>query len=625
MAVVINRWPAHRWYHIRMSLITNVAAYQFAPLTGLKEWRIELLERARSLGLKGTILLSTEGINLFMAGARDGVERLLAHIRSRQGLEFLPAKFSESDYQPFTRLLVRIKKEIIAFGVEGIDPARRTSPKLKPAELKQWLDEGRPVTLLDTRNDYEVKLGTFHNALTLDLDHFRNFPAAVRALPEALKDQPIVMFCTGGIRCEKAGPFMEQEGFRNIHQLEGGILKYFEDVGSTHYVGECFVFDHRVGVDPALSETSSAVCFNCQTPLTEAEQQSPHYVANESCPACWRAPEIVRAQAIAARQETLRRVTSPLPGSVPYDNYRPMKVPESCEGQNLGDALTKMLPQFSREYWKPAFAAGRVLDDEGRVVTAEYPVHTGERLIHVVPATLEPAVSNDVRILYEDEAIVVVNKPAPLPMHAGGRFNRNTLGYFLHLAYRPQKPRPAHRLDANTTGLVVVCRTQHFASLLQPQFQRGEVTKQYLVKVHGNPVQDTFSCNAPISRDTGPLGSRDAGTDDGRPATTEFTVLRRTADGTTLLEARPLTGRTNQIRLHLQFLGLPICGDPLYLADHALGTVATLSPNDAPLCLHAWKIGFRHPASKEWMTFTAEPPEWAAECKESRSDPENAL
>src|SRR5262249_5606336 len=145
--------------------------------------------------------------------------------------------------QPFRRMLVKVKQEIIAFGVAGIEPGRTTSTKLAPQTLKQWLDEGRPVTLLDTRNDYEVRLGTFENAVTLGIDHFRSFPAAVRELPAAMKQQPIVMFCTGGIRCEKAGPLMEREGFEQVFQLDGGILKYFEECGGEHYDGECFVFD----------------------------------------------------------------------------------------------------------------------------------------------------------------------------------------------------------------------------------------------------------------------------------------------------------------------------------------------------------------------------------------------
>ena len=150
------------------------------------------------------------------------------------GLADLMPKESESDEQPFNRMLVKIKKEIIAFGVDGIDPATRTSPKLAAQELKQWLDEGRPVTLLDTRNDYEVKLGTFNGAKILPISNFPQFSEAVRELEPDLKQQPIVMFCTGGIRCEKAGPFMEREGFEQIYQLEGGILKYFEEVGAAH-------------------------------------------------------------------------------------------------------------------------------------------------------------------------------------------------------------------------------------------------------------------------------------------------------------------------------------------------------------------------------------------------------
>src|SRR6185503_15646103 len=165
-----------------------------------------------------------------------------------------------------------------------IDPARRPSPKLAARTLKQWLDECRPVTLLDTRNDYEVKLGTFKNARPIGVDHFRDFPDAVRRLPSELKEQPIVMFCTGGIRCEKAGPFMEREGFKNIFQLEGGILKYFEECGGAHYDGECFVFDQRVGVDPSLHETESAQCFNCLTPLTAQEQKDERYRPGKSCP-----------------------------------------------------------------------------------------------------------------------------------------------------------------------------------------------------------------------------------------------------------------------------------------------------------------------------------------------------
>ena len=267
--------------------ILNIAAYKFVPLTNLGERRERLRPFCLELKLRGTILLSPEGINLFVSGTRAAVERLLDELRADAEIGGLEVKESFSDHQPFNRMLVRLKKEIIAFGVEGIDPQNSPSAKIAPTELKRWLDEGRPVTLLDTRNNYEVRLGTFENAVPIDLDHFRNFPGAVERLADELPDQPIVMFCTGGIRCEKAGPFMEQAGFRDVYQLEGGILKYFEECGGEHYEGDCFVFDKRTALDANLQETETTLCYACQQPLTADEQESEHYVPGESCPYCW--------------------------------------------------------------------------------------------------------------------------------------------------------------------------------------------------------------------------------------------------------------------------------------------------------------------------------------------------
>ncbi len=269
------------------AVFINLSAYKFTPLGDLPELRERLRDVAQAGQLKGTILLSPEGINFFVAGGRTELDLLLTVLRAVPGLEQLTAKESESVDQPFNRMLVKIKKEIIAFGVEGIDPSRHPTRKIAPQLLKAWLDEGRAVTLLDTRNDYEVSMGTFQGAVPVGIDHFRDFPEAVRRLPDELKERPIVMFCTGGIRCEKAGPYMERAGFRNVHQLDGGILKYFEECGGAHFQGECFVFDRRVGVDSALHETNSVMCFNCQMPLREEEQRDPRYVPDVSCPHCF--------------------------------------------------------------------------------------------------------------------------------------------------------------------------------------------------------------------------------------------------------------------------------------------------------------------------------------------------
>lgn len=268
-------------------MFTNIAAYKFAALTDLPRHRARLQKLCRECKLKGTILLSPEGINLFIAGDAHGVEMLLVDLRAMEGLSDLVTKESFSQRQPFTRMLVRLKKEIIAFGVEGIDPAVRSSPKVSARQLKEWIDQGRKLTLLDTRNDYEIRMGTFRGAVPAGVSHFRDFPAAVAKLPAQMKDETVVMFCTGGIRCEKAGPFMQREGFRDVYQLDGGILKYFEECAGAHYDGDCFVFDRRVCLDPQLRQTNAAVCFACQMPLTEGEQKDPRYQPGKSCPFCF--------------------------------------------------------------------------------------------------------------------------------------------------------------------------------------------------------------------------------------------------------------------------------------------------------------------------------------------------
>ncbi len=204
----------------------------------------------------------------------------------------------------------------------------------------------------------------------------------------------------------------------------------------------------------------------------------------------------------------------------------------------------------------------------------------------------------------------MIDKPAPLPMHPCGRFDRNTLQSILNTVYRPQCPRPAHRLDANTTGVIVLTRSKKFAAALQAQFTRCEVEKVYLARVRGHPATDMFSNDQPISVDAGDLGSRTIDAE-GQAARTDFRVLKRCTDGTTLMEVRPLTGRTNQIRVHLWQLGWPVVGDSTYLPDQRLGDTQTHSVDAPPLCLHAWRIQFQHPLSMHRVAFEAPTPAWA--------------
>jgi RluA family pseudouridine synthase len=586
-----------------MSIFTNISTYRFAPLTDLKSLRENLLLKCKGWGLKGTILLSPEGINMFVAGPREKIDCLMEVVWKIPGLEGLQPKYSESAHQPFTRMLVRIKKEIIAFGVPGIDPSKRTSPKLKAAELKKWLDEGRPLTLLDTRNDYEVKLGTFDKALPIGVNHFRDFPEAVAKLPEKMKEEPVVMFCTGGIRCEKAGPFMESVGFKHIFQLDGGILKYFEEVGGDHYQGDCFVFDQRVGVDPSLAETPDSQCFACLAPLKPEEQKDPRYVLGKSCPYCFVSPEAKRKESMAKHQAAFEAFKNNLPGKAPYENYRPVKVPKKYEGKTILNFLSEILSHIPAEEWQSEIENGKILTSQLVVVESSHKVKAGERYLHKLPKSAEPDVNAHVKLLYEDEMVIVIDKPAPLPVHPGGRFNRNTLQYLLNEVYAPQRPRPAHRLDANTSGVMVIARSRHSAGPLQTQFAQGQVEKVYHAKIQGHPKEDKFVCDMLITAEPSECGSRTIAREEGLEAKTEFKVLERFADGTSLVEARPLTGRTNQIRIHLWHLGFPIVGEKLYLPNHKMGDTQTQSVTDEPLCLRSVRVTFSHPVTRERMTF----------------------
>ena len=267
----------------------NIAAYKFVATdeSFIADIREPLRSKLRKLGVRGTVMLSTEGINLFLCATPDVIDLAWELITSYEPYHDLAYKESFSSYVTFNRMLVKLKKEIIPAGSDEIQPHKFTGPHIDAETLRQWLDEGRELTLLDTRNDYEVRLGTFKDAIDLNLDTFRSFREAAAELDDSLKEKPLVMFCTGGIRCEKASPIMLDMGFKEVYQLDGGILKYFEKIGGEHYDGECFVFDHRVAVDSQLKETGTVQCFCCQEPLTPAEQQSDKYSLGEYCPYCY--------------------------------------------------------------------------------------------------------------------------------------------------------------------------------------------------------------------------------------------------------------------------------------------------------------------------------------------------
>jgi hypothetical protein len=237
--------------------VATIALYHFVRIENLPELRVKLKAKCAEWGLKGTVLIAPEGINSFLFGEMEKLEAFRSYIQTELGItRQLNWKINPCSNSPFMRMLVKIKKEIIPMGDPEIRPDEWTAPYIQPVELKKWLDENRNVILLDTRNDYEIAVGTFKGAKDLGISHFRDFNRATDQLPEEAKEQPIVTFCTGGIRCEKAAALMMKKGYKNVYQLDGGILKYFEDCQDAHYDGQCFVFDWRLAVDGHLNPQS---------------------------------------------------------------------------------------------------------------------------------------------------------------------------------------------------------------------------------------------------------------------------------------------------------------------------------------------------------------------------------
>jgi UPF0176 protein len=223
----------------------NIAAYKFIKLTALPDLRDTLKALADENNLLGTILLSEEGINLMLTGLPENIKNFKIIIKQDTRFADLHYKESKASEQTYNKLLIKIKNEIIAFGINSIDPVHQQAAYIKPIELKQWLDENKEIIFLDTRNIYEIESGTFKQATHLNIQHFRDFPEAAKNLDANLKEKTVVTFCTGGIRCEKAALLLQHYGFKQVYQLEGGILDYFATCGNAHYEGECFVFDKR--------------------------------------------------------------------------------------------------------------------------------------------------------------------------------------------------------------------------------------------------------------------------------------------------------------------------------------------------------------------------------------------
>ncbi len=269
-------------------MIIVAALYQFAPFDDPTALQGPLLDVCHAQAVKGTILLASEGVNGTIAGTSEGVNAVLGHIRTLPGCVALEVKFSHAKVMPFLRLKVRIKKEIVTLGVAGIDPARDTGRYVEASEWNALISDP-DVILIDTRNDYEVGIGSFAGAINPNTPSFRDFPSWFREFRHSLPANPkVAMFCTGGIRCEKSTAFLRAEGIENVAHLKGGILKYLETVPEEEslWEGECFVFDDRVSVGHGLAIGTLELCRACRAPINADARASALFSEGVQCPAC---------------------------------------------------------------------------------------------------------------------------------------------------------------------------------------------------------------------------------------------------------------------------------------------------------------------------------------------------
>ncbi len=270
-----------------MKPIVVCALYKFVELEDYAALRQPFLDCMTEHGIRGTLLLAREGINGTVAGSRGAIDQLLLELKSDPRLADLDTKKSLSDTNPFYRTKVRLKKEIVTMGVEHIDPLRSAGTYVHPEDWNDLISDPETV-LIDTRNDYEVGIGTFRKAINPRTESFREFPDYVKNHLDPAKHKQVAMFCTGGIRCEKSTAYLKELGFENVYHLKGGILKYLEEVPPEEslWEGECFVFDNRVSVGHGLAEGAYDQCHACRMPITEADKQSGYYEEGVSCPHC---------------------------------------------------------------------------------------------------------------------------------------------------------------------------------------------------------------------------------------------------------------------------------------------------------------------------------------------------
>jgi UPF0176 protein len=534
--------------------------------------------------LTGSILVSSEGINGTVAGAPQALEAFEQALHQNAQFSHMPFKHSACTTAPFARMKVQIKPEIVQMGVAQVDAVNHQARQLSPTQWRELLEQD-DVVVIDNRNSFEFRLGRFKGAIDPGVSHFRDFPAFIEAnLPTwQAQNKRIAMYCTGGIRCEKTSAWLGQ---RNIPvlELEGGILNYFQALpdASKEFEGECFVFDNRIALNTQLQETGTTV-----------EQV---YAAQTD--GAWR----------IARAKRLFDAAVPAPQVIAAKLVSPSKVVTPAgQWPNLLAFLCEYFAHISPEQWQARMREGRVLDAKGRALPLSSPFIAHQTLQYFREPTAERPIPFEAQVLFENECILVADKPHFLPVIPSGEYLQETLLMRLRNTYANQELSPAHRIDRDTAGLVLFTKQRKVRGTYQNLFAQRAVHKVYEAVAGINPaLKFPLTRESFLTRSEHFMQAQET-FDTPANATTHIRQLEIKGQYARY-ELAPISGQRHQLRVHMCALGIPILNDQIYptlTPEVANSDSAWAERYAAPLQLLARELRFTDPLSGEEMHFAS--------------------
>jgi tRNA pseudouridine32 synthase/23S rRNA pseudouridine746 synthase len=580
--------------------IAHDAFYRFVQVGDVEATAHTLRDLAK--GLTGSVWVAPEGINGSVAGAAGALDafrtRLTGDPRLGGRLEGLTFRRSAAVTPPFQRMKVHCRSEIVPLGVDGVDPVGHRRAVASPAQWRELLDDPN-VVVIDNRNRFEVRLGRFRNAVDPGVDHFRELPAYLDArLPQwQAEGKRVAMYCTGGIRCEKTSAWLAQRGI-TVLELEGGILNYLDQMpdASHDWIGECFVFDNRVALDARLNETPTTAMQVYGSDARDAWrlERARRLEANEASVSAGCA---IRRSDDGASGKPARRGTRPSP--LPTVNGVGPSVVALPPGRwrTVGDFLADRFPAVAPDEWMRRMDRGEVLDERGAAVSSADPYRVSRRLHYYRSIDDEPTSAESESLVFQDDWMVVADKPPFMAVTPGGQHLHETLLVRLRHRTGIDALAPVHRLDRETSGLVVFTVQPSTRGVYQALFANRRVTKIYEAWAPWRPdLSFPLRRRSRIVQDEHFLRMRE---EEGDPNSDTLIEVLEVDGEWARYRLQPTTGRTHQLRVHCASLGMPIAGDRIYPALLPAGT----DDPTRPLQLLAKSLSFVDPITGKERQF----------------------